>query len=406
MDIHDLVKETMNLITEGVHMILLLRPLTEQEKADLEELARHLNTQDLKKVKKYTRQMRIYATAKKMAYSEAITGMRDHITLKTKDQKIEKDIDIINTAIEKSIQNIIVSRFKKSAWGNLQKLFAPDIVGFDNVKKGAIMQLFSKDQIHILLLGDPGTGKTDILRATEDIAPISTFSLGSGTTNTGLTVTVKGKEISKGVLSLADKGIALIDELNLMKKEDRAGLYNAMEKGFITYDKGGYHYKFDSRCSILASANPKKGKFSGTEKKQIEKQIPFDSALLSRFHLLYIIREADIKQFMEITDKVFAQKKETISKNEDLVFLKKYIARSKTLEIQFCEDYNDMIKKFVKEIKEKEKDMLIDISPRFIIGLKRLIEASARMELRTRIEKEDVWRAMEVYTLSMKGITF
>ena len=65
-----------------------------------------------------------------------------------------------------------------------------------------------------------------------------------------------------------------------------------------------------------------------------------------------------------------------------------------------------MIKKFVKEIKEKEKDMLIDISPRFIIGLKRLIEASARMELRTRIEKEDVWRAMEVYTLSMKGITF
>ena len=242
--------------------------------------------------------------------------------------------------------------------------------------------------------------------ATEDIAPISSFSLGSGTTNTGLTVTVKGKEISKGILSLADNGIALIDELNLMKKEDRAGLYNAMEKGFITYDKGGHHYKFDSRCSILASANPKKGKFSGTEKKQIEKQIPFDSALLSRFHLLYIIREADIKQFMEITDKVFTQKKETTLNNEDLAFLKKYIARSKTLEIQFSEDYNEMIKKFVREIKEKEKDMLIDISPRFIIGLKRLIEASARMELRTRIEKEDVWRAMEVYTLSMEGITF
>lgn len=405
MDIHDIAKEIMNRITEVAHLILLLRPLTEQEKADLEELAHHLNDRDLKIAKKYTKQLRIQATAKKIPYTKAITDMRDHITLKTKDQKIEKDIDIINTAIENSIQNIIISRFKKNAWNNMQKLFAPDIVGFDNVKKGAIMQLFSKDQIHILLLGDPGTGKTDILRATEDIAPISSFSLGSGTTNTGLTVTVKGKEISKGILSLADNGIALIDELNLMKKEDRAGLYNAMEKGFITYDKGGHHYKFNSRCSVLASANPKKDKFSGTEKKQIEKQIPFDSALLSRFHLLYIIREADIKQFMEITDRVFTQKKQA-SNNEDLAFLKKYIARSKTLEIQFSEDYNDMIKKFVKEIKEKEKDMLIDISPRFIIGFKRLIEANARMELRTRIEKEDVWRAMEVYTLSMKGITF
>jgi len=405
MDIHDLAKKTVSLITDVAHLILLLRPITEQERADLEELSHHLNKQDLKTAKKYTRQLRIQATAKKIPYSEAITPLRDHITLKTKDLKIENQIDTINTAIENSIQNIIINRFKKNAWNNLQKLFAPNIIGFDNVKKGAILQLFSKDQIHILLLGDPGTGKTDILRVTEAIAPINTFSLGSGTTNTGLTVTVKGKEISKGILSLADNGIALIDELNLMKKEDRAGLYNAMEKGFITYDKGGHHYKFNSRCSILASANPKKGKFSGTEKKQIEKQIPFDSALLSRFHLLYIIREADIKQFMEITDNVFTQKKQS-SNNEDLAFLKKYVTRSKTLEIQFSEDYNDMIKQFVKEIKEKEKDMLIDITPRFIIGLKRLIEASARMELRTRIEKEDVWRAMEVYTLSMEGITF
>ncbi len=405
MELHNLAKKTMSLIIDAAHLILLLRPLTEQEKADMGELARHLNERDLKSAKKYTKQLRVEASAKKIHYSETITDMKDHITLKTKDSKIDNQVESINTAIENSIQNIILNRFKKNAWHNMQKLYAAEIVGFDNVKKGAVMQLFSKEQIHILLLGDPGTGKTDILRASENISPISSFSLGSGTTNTGLTVTVKGKEISKGILSLADKGIALIDELNLMKKEDRAGLYNAMEKGFITYDKGGHHYKFDSRCSILASANPKKGKFSGTEKKEIEKQIPFDSALLSRFHLLYIIREADIKQFMEITDLVFAQKKQ-ISNNEDQVFLKNYIAQSKKLEIRFSEDYNDMIKKFVKEIKEKEKDMLIDISPRFIIGLKRLIETSARMELRTKIEKEDVWRAMEVYTLSMKGITF
>ncbi len=405
MDLHDLAKKTMNLITDAAHLILLLRPLSEQEKADLEELSHHLNTQNLKKAKKYTRQLRIQATAKKISYSDDITDLREHITLKTKDPEIEKDIDVINTAIEKSIQNIIINQFRQNAWKNLQKLFAPNIVGFENVKKGAILQLFSKEQFHILLLGDPGTGKTDILRACEDIAPVSSFSLGSGTTNTGLTVTVKGKEVSMGVLSLADNGIALIDELNLMKKDERAGLYNAMEKGFITYDKGGYHYKFDARCSVLASANPKKDKFSGGTRKDIGKQIPFDSALLSRFHLLYIVREADVKQFMEITDRVFAEEKVCVSK-DDLAFLKKYIEYSKSLEIHFGEEYNDMIKKFVKEIKEKEKDMLIDVTPRFIIGLKRLIDASARMELRKEIEKEDVWRAMEVFTLSMKDITF
>lgn len=405
MDLSSLFKKIMDIFRSAAGLILLLRPFTDKEKSDMIELENHLNKEDLELARKYLKQTKIIIVRKKIPYSNLITEKKDYIAFEPKYKDMENQTAVLNISIEKSIDNIIFDEFKKDAWQRLQKIFAPNIVGFESVKKGAILQLFSKDQFHILLLGDPGTGKTDILRAQENLAPISAFGLGSGTTNTGLTVTVSGNEISKGILSLADNGIALIDELNLMKKEDRAGLYNAMEKGFITYDKGGHHYRFDARCCVLASANPKKGKFTGISKKEIAEEIPFDSALLSRFHLIYLIREATLKQFMEITDKVFSQKKDKISEN-DHRFIKKYIERAKSHDIEFSEDHNEMIKQFILEVKEKEKDMLIDITPRFVIGLKRLIEASARVGMKNRPEKEDVWRAMEVFTLSMKDITF
>lgn len=405
MDINSLLKKIIDTFRSAINLVMLLRPLTDNEKSDLKELEEHLSKDEIHLTQKYLKQKRITLVRKNIRYSSLITDKKDHIAIEPKYSDMEDKTAFLNRSIETSIDTEIFGEFKKDAWQRLQKIFANNIVGFESVKKGAILQLFSKDQFHILLLGDPGTGKTDILRASENLAPVSAFGLGSGTTNTGLTVTVSGNEISKGILSIADNGIALIDELNLMKKEDRAGLYNAMEKGFITYDKGGHHYRFDARCCVLSSANPKKGKFSGTSKKEIAEEIPFDSALLSRFHLIYLIREATLKQFMEITEKVFSGKKNKISEN-DCNFIKKYIERAKSHDVAFSVEHNEMIKQFVLEIKEKEKDMLIDITPRFVIGLKRLIEASARVSMKTKPEKEDVWRAMEVFTLSMKDITF
>ncbi len=405
MDFNALLEKAMKILKSAGHLILLLRPLSSKENAELREISKYLDEEDADNVHRLMKQFRVCALGKKITYSKAITELREYVGIEAKDESVADEVKELNESIEESVDSAIINGFKENSWQRIQKMFAANIVGFENVKKGVILQMFSKEMFHILLLGDPGTGKTDILRAAEDIAPISAFGLGSGTSNTGLTVTVSGREISKGILSLADGGVAFIDELNLMKKEDRAGLYNAMEKGFITYDKGGHHYRFDARCSVLACANPTKGKFTGKRKKEIEKQIPFDSALLSRFHLLYIIREAGIGQFMEITDMIFSEKKESGSR-DDLRFLKKYIEQSKSIEVVFSGDYNDMIKKFVAEIKEKEGYMLIDITPRFIIGLRRLIEASARLEMRSRVEKEDVWRAMEVFTLSVKEITF
>jgi DNA replicative helicase MCM subunit Mcm2 (Cdc46/Mcm family) len=133
------------------------------------------------------------------------------------------------------------------------------------VKKAVSLQLFASEPVHILLLGDPGTGKTEILRSVEELHPISVFGLGSGTSGAGLSISMSGGKPVLGLLPKAHKGICCIDELNLMKSEDMASLYSSMEKGFITYDKGSHHIKEKAEARILATANPVGDKFKGTE---------------------------------------------------------------------------------------------------------------------------------------------
>jgi len=101
-----------------------------------------------------------------------------------------------------------------------------------------------------------------------------------------------------------------------MKKDDMASLYNAMEKGFITYDKGGKHHKFSARISVLATANPKKDKFQGRDIAELKKQIPFDSALLSRFHMVFLVMNPDVDEFRRIARSIIKDEKKEINKDE------------------------------------------------------------------------------------------
>ena len=283
----------------------------------------------------------------------------------------------------------------------LTKFIAPNIVGMDYVKKAALLILFAKDPFHILLLGDPGTGKTDILRSVHDLAPVSSFGLGSGTTGVGLAVSVKGKEIQKGLLPLADNGICCIDELNLMKEENRASLYNAMEKGFVTYDKGGNHIKFDARVRVIATANPDGDKFDGNTIKELRKQLPFDSALLTRFHLVFLIRKPSFNEFKEITKKIIRGTKIKLDVNT-LSIIRDYIRQSWMLNITIPETLESDIVDFVQELKLNENNYLIEISPRLVVGIVRMAKALARMKLKTRVTKQDLAIVKEIVKYSLK----
>ncbi|MBW2965185.1 ATP-binding protein [Candidatus Woesearchaeota archaeon] len=324
------------------------------------------------------------------------------VVMVRKSEETSEIVDDLNSAVDAKAQELLFRQFAKSIHEKCSLIIAPNIVGFETVKRATALQLFSPERIHILLLGDPGTGKTQILSAATELAPISSMGLGSGTSGVGLAVTVKGNEVLKGLLPMADNGLCAIDELNLMKEESRASLYNAMEKGFVSYDKGGHSFKFDARVSVLATANPKGDKFAGTNVEELKKQMPFDPALLTRFHLTFLVRKHSTEEFKKITRALLTKSKTSLSKKES-EFLKSYVKHAHALpDIKLPKKFEQEIVDFIADIKENEKKYLVEISPRLVVGFSRLAKASARMELRESVEQKDVDLVKQIVTESLK----
>ena len=152
---------------------------------------------------------------------------------------------------------------------------APSIGGMEIVKEAIALQLFGgvskvlkdgikiKGDIHILLLGDPGTAKSQLLRYVASLAPRGVYASGKSTTAAGLTAaavrddTLDGRwTLEAGMLVLANKGIACIDELDKMNEEDRSSMHEALEQQTISIAKAGITATLPAQCSVLAAANP------------------------------------------------------------------------------------------------------------------------------------------------------
>lgn len=382
-----------------------LIPLGRSQKEILAGLAGYLDEYDTSEVRSLCRQRKAVMEKRQLEVSAQILEDRDYPFIKCR-SALEDDIgniEKLNRKIEQKKKEWAFRDFAGRAATAIPWLIAPNIVGLEEVKRAAALQLFSgfREPAHILLLGDPGTGKTDILRSSAALHSISGFGLGSGTTGVGLTVTVKGDEVKKGLLPMADRGICAIDELNLMQERDRASLYNAMEKGFVTYDKGGTHHRFDARVRIIATANPKGDRFAGWTLETLKKQLPFDSALLSRFHLVFLIRKPGLGEFVEISRRIVRNAKAGAARGDER-FVQEYVNYAEAVDVAIPKEFEDEIVKFVAQIKKNERRYLIEVSPRVVLGFLRLAKASARMELRSTAEKKDILLVKNIVT---EGLT-
>ena len=374
-----------------------LRPLSDQEGVRLNCIEGIVNNKRFKLIKKLLKQKKISIDMVNLATSFFQNVEFPQIKVLVKNV----DASDINKDIKKIYEGKLFEDFSKKAFSAISACIAPNIQGMDYIKKASVLQLFSIQPIHILLLGDPSVGKTDILRSVFSLSPISSFGLGSGTSGSGLAVTVKGKDIRKGLLPLADKGICAIDELNLMKDEDMASLYNAMEKGFVSYDKGGNHYRFDARIKVLATANPKGDSFKAKNVDEFKKQLPFDPALLTRFHLVYIIKRPNSKEFKKISEKIISDEKNELSQ-QDINFIKSYIEYTNKIEkIAFPKDMQKKAVEFIDDIKKQEDKYIIDVSPRLVIGFMRLCKALAKVEARDKVEEKDIERIKDILLNSL-----
>ena len=184
---------------------------------------------------------------------------------------------------------------------------APSIYGYEEVKEAVALQLFSgivknlpdgtriRGDIHVLLVGDPGIAKSQILRYVVNLAPRGVYASGKSASSAGLTAAAVKDDfdgswtLEAGALVLADKGIAAVDEMDKMKTEDRSSLHEAMESQTISVAKAGILATLKCRCSLLGAANPKLGRFDPFE--NIAEQINMPPSLMSRFDLIFILQD-------------------------------------------------------------------------------------------------------------------
>ena len=385
-----------------IDLLKAVRPLNSEELRNIEFLSENVDNNLLKQAKTFLRQRKISLYVTKLGVSDFLVNDQEFMQAHSavEEGEVVKFVENLNREVIDTFKIRKFKGFAPKAHRVIPELIASHIVGCDMIREAIMLQLFSQDPIHILLVGDPGTGKTDFLRSAYDLHRISSYGLGSGISKAGLSMSMQGQEVIKGLLPLADKGICCIDELNLMQNKDRAALLNAMEKGFIAYDKANKHKKLQARIRLLATANPKGNRFVGKTPSILKQQIDFDSALLTRFHLMFLIKKPDAKEFRQITESIVLTKQPVIKK-ADVDFIADYVAYAEDLEVEIPLEYKKHVVEFVQRLKNKEKSFIMEITPRLVIGIIRMARASARMNLRSKVAIDDVERVKEIITAAL-----
>ncbi|KAI9712270.1 MAG: MCM DNA helicase complex subunit [Bogoriella megaspora] len=198
-------------------------------------------------------------------------------------------------ARDPAIVDKIIASIAPSIYGHTDIKTAVALSLFGGVSKEAQGKMSIRGDINILLLGDPGTAKSQVLKYIEKTAHRAVFATGQGASAVGLTASVRRDPLTAewtlegGALVLADKGVCLIDEFDKMNDQDRTSIHEAMEQQTISISKAGIVTTLQARCAIIAAANPIGGRYNSTV--PFSQNVELTEPILSRFDVLCVVRD-------------------------------------------------------------------------------------------------------------------
>lgn len=306
----------------------------------------------------------------------------------------------------------------------ITRSIAPSIYGYTDIKEAIMYLLFGgipkllsdgisiRGDSNILLIGDPGTAKSQLLQYVAKIAPRGLYTSGRGSTAAGLTAAViREKEgsmsLEAGALVLADRGICSIDEIDKMRAEDRVAIHEAMEQQTVSVAKGGIVATLNARTSILAAANPALGRYDPY--RTMIDNINLPTTILSRFDLIFLIKDLPEKEVdQRMAEHILVLHKTGVAPVEAPVppqMLKKYVSYAKQIRPLLTDEAMKRFEDFYIQMRTTEsRDSPIAITARQLESLIRLSEARARVALRKEVLVEDAQAAILLMRKSLEQV--
>ena len=314
-------------------------------------------------------------------------------------------------------------------YDKLVSSLAPTIYGLNEIKESIILQMFAGEQhvlrdktrirgnLHLLLVGDPATAKSQIMKLASTMIPRGKYASGTAVSGAGLTATVIREEkfvggwvLEAGALVLANRSICAIDEFSHVAPHDMIKLQEAMSLETISIAKASIVATLPAQTAILAGANPKFGRFDPYI--PIKEQLDINEVMLSRFDLRFALKDVPNPETdKKIADHVLKMRhfeEDAAAPAIDPAFLRKYIAYARAnVHPKLTVEAGERLKDFYLEMRAMSgEDSAVSITVRQYDSLIRMSEASAKVRLSATVDVEDAQRAINLMSLSLRQFGF